>query len=270
MTSKPCVQISELKGEWALVTGASSGIGREFAAQLAAAGMNVALVARRAEMLEDLSRTLISKHGIKTLIVVLDLTKPTATDELKTRLSQAGIRLRLLCNNAGTGRWGRFEKTSEETYRHILDLNTRVPVSLCHLFFQDLTSFPTSVIINVSSAANYQPIPFMAVYAATKSFIQNFSQALYGEWKDRGVLVQTLVPGPTDTEFDLKAGAYESAVTKRDSAQNVVRASLEGFATGTPVVVAAKGTYTQRFFAGLFPPAMVIREVAKMFKPPEG
>jgi short-subunit dehydrogenase len=124
-------------------------------------------------------------------------------------------------------------------------------------------------VINVSSAAAYQPVPFMAVYAASKAFVQSFSQALHGEWKEHGILVQTLVPGPTATEFDAKAGAYESALTERDAPADVVRAALAGLERDVPVVNAAKGTYKQRVFAGLAPHAMVIREVGKMFRPPE-
>jgi len=262
------VKISELKGDWALVTGASSGIGHEFARQLARAGMNVVLVARRQELLENLAQALSSEHGVQTWIVALDLTQPGATEELKRNLSRAGIQIRLLCNNAGVGRWGHFEKTPDDVYRQMIELNTSVMVSMCQRFLPDLSSFPSSAVINVSSAASYQPVPYMATYAATKAFVQSFSQALYGEWKNRGILVQTLVPGPTQTEFDTKAGAYESALTKRDSPAEVVRASLAGLAKGSPVVVAAKGTYMQRAFAGLFPARMVICEVAKMFRPP--
>jgi short-subunit dehydrogenase len=109
----------------------------------------------------------------------------------------------------------------------------------------------------------------MAVYAASKAFVHSFSQALYGEWKAHGILVQTLVPGPTATEFDAKAGAYESALAGRDAAADVVRASLAALDKGTAVVNVAKGTYKQRFFAGLIPPRLVIREVGKMFKPPQ-
>jgi short-subunit dehydrogenase len=142
-------------------------------------------------------------------------------------------------------------------------------MNTCHCFLDDLTSFPSSLVINVSSPASYQPIPYMAVYAASKAFIQSFSQALHGEWKDRGVLVQTLVPGPTESEFDITARAYESALTKRSTPAQVVDAYLARLDSGLPVITAAKGTYKQRFFAGLFPPSMVIREVGKMFTPPK-
>lgn len=263
------MRLSDAKGDWALVTGASCGIGHEFATQLAQAGMNVVLVARSEEKLQTLADTLRARHGIAAHVAVADLAVAGAADALQAQLAQAGIRVRLLCNNAGAGRWGRFEDSTAADYEKINALNTTALVSMCHAFFADLASFPLSAVINVSSAAAYQPVPYMAMYAASKAFVQHFSQALHGEWKEHGILVQTLVPGPTESEFDARAGAYESALTKRDTPDKVVRASLAGLERGMPVVTVARGTYKQRFFAGLFPPAMVIREVGKMFKPPK-
>jgi short-subunit dehydrogenase len=263
------MKLSDIQGDWALVTGASSGIGHEFAAQLAQAGLNLVLVARREERLHTLAATLRQEYGIATQVVAVDLSETGAADRVKAALADTGIRVRLLCNNAGAGRWGRFESITVDDYERINTLNSTALVAMCHAFFDDLASFPGSAVINVSSAAAYQPVPYMALYAASKAFVQSFSQALHGEWKEHGILVQTLVPGPTDSEFDAKAGAYASAITQRDTPARVVRASLQGLEKGLPVVAAAKGTYQQRFFAGLFPPAMVIREVGKMFKPRE-
>ncbi|HEY3196418.1 MAG TPA: SDR family NAD(P)-dependent oxidoreductase [Nitrospirales bacterium] len=262
------MNLIECKGNWALVTGASSGIGREFCIQLAAAGLNLVLVARSEKALESLGAELSKRHGIQTLVLAMDLSRPNAAAELRSRLGPQGFKIRLLINNAASGRWGRFEAIHAEYYEEMIRLNIAALTSMCHLFLPDLTSFPTSAIINVSSPAALQPVPFMAVYAATKAFVHSFSQALYGEWSDRGVLVQTLSPGPTATEFDAKAGAYASALTKRGSAEPVVRASLSRLIQGQPLVVTAKGTYQQRFFAGLFPAKMVIRQVGKMFRPP--
>jgi short-subunit dehydrogenase len=264
------MQLSDLTGHWALVTGASSGIGEEFAGQLAQAGMRLVLVARREERLQAVVDRLRARYGVEVRAVVADLADTAAAARIREELDAAGIRVRLLCNNAGAGRWGRFEATEARVYDELGTLNTTALVAMCRRFFDHLAGFPNSAVINVSSAAAYQPVPYMAVYAASKAFVQSFSQALHGEWKEHGILVQTLVPGPTDTEFDAKAGAYESALTERDPPADVVRASLAGLERGVPVVTAAKGTYKQRVFAGLAPPAMVIREVGKMFKPPAG
>jgi short-subunit dehydrogenase len=262
------MQLSDLKGHWALVTGASSGIGEEFARQLAQAGVRLVLVARREERLLAVVERLRAQYDVEARAIVADLADVTAVARIRDELDGAGIRIRLLCNNAGAGRWGRFEATDARVYDELNTLNTTTLVATCRRFFDHLAAFPSSAVINVSSAAAYQPVPYMAVYAASKAFVQSFSQALHGEWKEHGILVQTLVPGPTDTEFDAKAGAYESALTERGPAADVVRASLAALERGVPVVNAAKGTYKQRVFAGLAPPAMVIREVGKMFRPP--
>ena len=263
------MRLSDLKGHWALVTGASSGIGAEFARQLAQAGVRLVLVARREERLLAVVQALRAQYGVEVRPIVADLADVTVVARIRDELDGAGIRIRLLCNNAGAGRWGRFEATDARVYDELNTLNTTTLVATCRRFFDHLASFPGSAVINVSSAAAYQPVPYMAVYAASKAFVQSFSQALHGEWKEHGIVVQTLVPGPTDTEFDAKAGAYESALTERDAPADVVRASLAGLERGVPVVNAARGTYKQRVFAGLAPHAMVIREVGKMFRPPQ-
>lgn len=262
------MNISDAKGDWALVTGASSGIGREFARQLAQAGLHVVLVARRGELLESLAQTLRREHGVQVRVAATDLTRPGAVAALKAELVDEGIRVRVLCNNAGAGRWGRFENAAAELYSRMIALNNDAMVAMCRYFLADLEKFPSSAVINVSSPAAYQPVPYMAVYAASKAFVQQFSLALHGEWRERGILVQTLVPGPTASEFDTLAGAYASALQGRGAPADVVAASLAGLAGGAPVVAVARGLFKQRFFAGVFPPAMVIREVGKMFKPP--
>jgi hypothetical protein len=208
------------------------------------------------------------RHGARMLVAPVDLMLPDAIPTIRSLLVAERVRIRLLVNNAACGRWGRFEDTPPEAYHGMIQLNVSAVVAFCHHFLPDLISFPTSAIINVSSAACFQPVPYMAVYAATKSFLHNFSQALHGEWKNRGVLVQTLVPGPTSTEFDAKAGAYESAIKERGLPETVVSASLFHLAKNAPLVVTAKGTYPQRIFAGLFPAKWVIRQVEKMFRPP--
>ncbi|TFW19281.1 SDR family NAD(P)-dependent oxidoreductase [Duganella callida] len=262
------MKIADAKGDWALVTGASSGIGEEYARQLVQAGMHVVLVARRKERLDALAGRLRTGQT-QVLALDKDLARTGAVDELRATLAQQGIRIRLLCNIAGVGRWGRFEHGSATQYQEIMVVNMVAPVVMCYAFLPDLESFASSAVINVSSPAVYQPVPYMGVYAASKSFVHQFSQALHGEWAGRGILVQTLVPGPTVSEFDEKAGAYESALTKRDPAAVAVKASLAGLDKGLPVVVSARGTLLQRMFGALAPPSVVIRKVAGMFRPPE-
>ncbi|MCM2278733.1 MAG: SDR family oxidoreductase [Oligoflexia bacterium] len=254
------------KNDWALVTGASSGIGMEFARQLAASGMNVVLVARREKNLDTLARELSLRFGAHAVVVSCDLAEPDAAARLHARLIQKNIRVRFLCNNAGVGKWGLFEQTDQQTLQNMIQVNIGAVMAICHEFLPDLRQFPSSAVINVSSQAAFQPVPYMAAYAATKAFIQSFSQALHGEWKNYGITVQTLVPAPTATEFDAKAGAYESAIQKRFPPEDVVRASLAALASEAPVA-GNVSTLFQRLFAALMPARVVIRTVGKMFQP---
>jgi uncharacterized protein len=261
------MRLNEAKGDWALVTGASSGIGREFAIQLAEAGMNVVLVARRKNLLETIASELAQKYRIRALSLPVDLSRTDSIPEIKSRLTNAGIKVRLLVNNAANACWGRFEETAADEYEAMINVNVRAVVLLCHLFIEDLLSFRTSAIINVSSPAAYNPVPYMAGYGATKAFIYSFSQALYGEWKDRGVLVQTLVPRPTETELGAAAAAYSKAVSNTGPVDEVVTASIAHLAGDDPVVITAKGALKQRLFACLFPAKLVIKVVSRMFEP---
>jgi short-subunit dehydrogenase len=253
---------------WALVTGASSGIGREFCVELAAEGINLVVVARRGELLRTLADELGQRYGVEVRVAADDLTDPGAPARLYSALDASGVRISLLVNNAAAGRWGPFESGSVETYEKIISLNIFALTAMCRVFLPHLTTHARSAIINVSSQAAYQPVPYMAVYAATKAYVQQFSLALYEEWRGRGIHVQTLVPGPTVSEFDEKAGAYVSDLAARSSPSEAVGAALMHLSTDQPVVISAKGVWKQRLFAGLFPSKVVVREVAKMFKPP--
>lgn len=260
------MRLEDCKEDWALVTGASSGIGREFCRQLAAAGMNVILVARRKEILEELAKELSVRHGVRTLPLNFDLSQPEIVVSLRDRISAQGIRPRLLCNVAAVPYWGRFERESAEFYQSMIQLNVGAMVALCHCFLEDLSSFTHSAIINVSSPAGFQPMPYHATYGASKAFVTSFSQALYGEWKERGILVQTLIPGPTRTEF---AKGYDNVFRDWMEPEDVARISLQHLPKETPLVIAAKGAFKQRLFAAVLPARMLIREVGRMFRPPE-
>jgi short-subunit dehydrogenase len=257
------------RGDWALVTGASAGIGREFARQLAEAGLNLALTARRADRLEELAAGLRAQHGVRTLVVPLDLARPGAPEELRARLQVEGITVRLLINNAAVGHWGTFANVPAEDYAAMVGLNVTTVVTLCRLFLPDLAAHARSVVLNVSSPAALQPMPYMAVYAASKAFVSSFSQALYAEWAERGVLVKALLPGPTRTEFETRHDDRIAALGQhRDDPADVVRAALAALERDTPLVATARGTYRQRVLAALLPARLLARAVAKRFRPP--
>jgi len=188
------MRIEEWKGDWALVTGASSGIGREFCVQLAATGMNLVMVARRGARLADLAHALQLQHATKSVVIEQDLGLPGAATAVKQRADNEGIAVRLLINNAAFGPWGPFENTTAEIYERLVHLVAATPIAMCRLFLPDLASFPSGAIINLSSPAALQPIPYKAVYSAAKSCLHNFSLALYEEWHESGVTVLTAAP----------------------------------------------------------------------------
>ena len=258
------------QSDWALITGASSGIGREFARQLAAGGMNVALVARRVEVLETLAHEMRSGRGVDTLTLPFDLCAADSIAAIRTKIDERGARIRMLVNCAAAGHWGRMETASVDGYSAMLQLNTGAPVALCLAFLDHLRTFPRSAIVNVSSQAAFQPVPFMAVYAASKAFMHSFSVALYEEWKEHGIHVQTLVPAPTQSEFDERAGAYESGLKDRAQPSEAVEASLRALKKDQPVVASAKGVLRQRLLNAVIPPRKLVHEVAKLFRPPQG
>lgn len=265
------MNLSECKGDWALVTGASSGIGAEFCRQLAAAGMNLVMVARRKKLLEELSAELTHQYGISTRLLLIDLSEPNSAETVKKTTESENIKIRLLINNAAFGPWGSFEKTSYQTYEKMIQLIATTPISLCQLYMTDLQSFPSSMIVNLSSPAALQPVTYKAVYSAAKACLHNFSLALYGEWQNKGIQVQTLLPGPTATQLDTLGGAYKSLLgEERRPPIEIVKASLAKFDKDIPFVTTNKGTYKQRLFAGIAPVKMIIKEVKKMFAPPLG
>lgn len=270
------LKLAGLRGSWALVTGASGGIGRAFCLQLAEMGVNLAMVARSRDKLDALGKDLQDRHGVSCLVIDVDLGRPGGVAEVLERLCGAGVKIRLLINNVAFGRWGAFAKAVQPEavrqdlalYESMLTLNVTTPALLCRALHPDLKAMAPSAVINVSSAAAYQPVPYMAVYAASKVALHNLSLALSEEWREDGILVQTLLPAPTESGFDARAGAYASALgEKRDLPEVVVKRSLAELEAGSVLVATARGTYKQRLFGALFPPRFVVAKVAEMFRP---
>ncbi len=259
----------DLKETWALVTGASSGIGKEFASQLAQQGFNLVLVARREDILTRIAQELTTKYQIKAIGIKSDLATVGAAIKLRDQLKERNIRIRILCNNAAVGHYGRFEDLEVGEYENMVRVNIESVVALSRIFLEDLLSFPSSVMINIASQASFNPIPYMACYAASKAFIYNFSLALYGEYKNRGLLVQTLIPKPTTTEFDQKAGA-PPGLGKRGSALEIVKLSLKHLQSKQPVVTNANGILLQKILANFLPVGFFITQVEQKFAPKPG
>jgi short-subunit dehydrogenase len=193
-------------GTTALITGASSGLGEEFARQLAARGADLVLVARRLDRLEALAADLRSMTGRTVTVIAADLAAPDAAANLARTLEKKGLTISTLVNNAGFGTRNRFENEQPERIAEEIDLNIGVLVDLTKVFYDQLRANDRGALITVASTAAYQPVPLMAVYGASKAFVLSFTEALWYENRGRGLKVLCLSPGATKTEFFEVAG----------------------------------------------------------------
>lgn len=226
------------KNKTALVTGASSGIGRQMSFDLAQRGTRPVLLARRKDRLEELADEIKQSFGIDAVVIEKDLNEPGAAAWLYSHLKEQQIEIDILINNAGFGFKGRFLKGDAATYRNMTDLNVSVLTELTYFFLPDMLSKKAGGILNVASMAAMSPVPYFAVYAATKSYVSSFGCALWHEMKGTGVNISTLCPGPVRTEFFIVAGAKEGDAPERtvQTAQEVSKIGLDALAANTMLV----------------------------------
>ncbi|MFI7277648.1 SDR family NAD(P)-dependent oxidoreductase [Streptomyces sp. NPDC049879] len=211
----------------ALITGASSGLGAEFAAQLAAQGHEVVLVARSADRLAALAERLTAEHGVRAHVLVQDLAEPDAAHRVAGELAARGLDVDLLVNNAGFGTCGRFEEIPAARDHDQLMVNVVALVDLTHQLLPGMLARGHGAVVNVASNAGFQPSPYFAVYGAAKAFVLNFGLALRQEYRRRGIRVLTLCPGPVETAFFDTIGTRKAAVTgSMTTPEPVVRATL--------------------------------------------
>jgi uncharacterized protein len=257
----------------ALITGASMGIGEEFARQLAQKGYDLILVARSTDKLQAIAADLTNRYGIKTQTITADLTMPQACLNLFKQIQAEDIAIDLLVNNAGFGDYGEFSQTDGPKQTAMMQLNVQALVDLTHLVLPTMLARNGGNIINVASIAAFQSMPYLAVYAATKAFVLSFSTALWAETKDQGIHVQCLCPGATESNFGVVSGldsafANSKNTPKIATAADVVQESLNAL-DRKQVVVVTSGL-TNRMIAGLgkmLPQEMVAMMTAKIFQP---
>jgi hypothetical protein len=230
----------------ALVTGASAGIGRELAREFASHGFDLAVVARRAEALEELAADLRAEHGRAVHVLPCDLLEADAPQRLFDRVEQCGLAVDVLVNNAGVVEFGSFADTPPDALERVVELNTRVLVALTRRFLPPMRARGSGRILNVASVAAFLTMPSMAVYAATKVFVLSFSEALSEELAGTGVSVTVLCPGLTATELAEKVrSSSERAALIPDflmsSAHDVARAGYDACMAGRVVEVPGLG-----------------------------
>jgi len=199
-----------ITGKWALVTGTSSGLGVDFARELAKHGMNIVLAARRDSLLRKVSKELIKNYGINTEIFSIDLSEDKAPLKLYEQIREQGIEIEVLVNNAGYGIYGMFTNIDCETELNMLKLDILALTHLTKLYVKNMVERGRGYILQVASIGAYQPSPTYATYSAAKSYVLYFGEALNYELQNTGVSCTVVSPGITDTEFLKVAGQTPS------------------------------------------------------------
>jgi uncharacterized protein len=258
----------EWKGKWALVTGASSGIGVALAKQLAAEGTHLVLTARRRDRLDELARNLQRSHGIRTEVFAADLARPEAPRQIYEFTKEKAIEIDLLINNAGFGQYGEFTAMETQRLLDMVQVNCAAVVHLTRLYLADMVARRRGDVLILASTASFQAVPYISTYAATKAFDLLLAEGLAEEVKPYGIRVCALCPGSTQSEFHVVAGQAEfMAKHAQETAEKVARTGLRALAEGKSYVISGIGNYLGAQSQRLVPRRAVTRIAAKMFRP---
>jgi len=249
-----------------LITGASSGIGEVFARKLAARGRNVLLVARSEEKLITLCNELGRSNNIRAQYVALDLSKPESAEQLFQEAKRRGLPVDMLINNAGFGSMGEFGNLDLARELNMIDLNIKSLVELTHRFLQPMVVRKQGAIINVASTAGFQPVPFMATYAATKAFVLSFSEALWEENRSYGIKVIALCPGVTDTNFFEAARGHKPPARISQTPEEVVDTALRGLAQGKSHIISGWTNFFMTQSERFAPRSLITRFAGRMMR----
>ncbi|QBS09964.1 SDR family oxidoreductase [Legionella israelensis] len=258
--------MKKLENKTVLITGASSGIGFAFAQLLAEYKMKLVITARQTDKLNTLAEQL-RKKGADVQVFTCDLSKKGAANLLYQQIQEANIAIDLLINNAGFGKWGEFLDFDLETYNNMLQLNINALTELCYLFIPHMIKAGSGGIINVASLASFTPVPYATVYSASKSYVLFFTEALSGEYKDKGLHIMALCPGGTESNFAKVAAPhlnYEKG--DFDSAEFVAQKGLEAFLQGKRHVVIGKKNKTISLLPRFLSRKSIINIVGKAWK----
>lgn len=253
----------------ALITGASGGLGEEFAQLCAADGNDLVLVARSKEKLEILGKELATKHNIRFTVLPHDLSLPDAVQKLTEELKSGNIEPDILINNAGFGAYGLFHETSYAQEKNLIAVNIAALTELTKCILPAMVKRGSGCVLNIASTAAFQPGPLMAVYYASKAYVMNFSLALSEELKGTGVTVTCLCPGPTKTGFETNANLGNSRLFRLGSmnANTVAKIGYDAMNCGKSLVVAGLrnkiGAFMTRFI-----PRMLAAKIARTVQAP--
>jgi short-subunit dehydrogenase len=245
--------MTDIRGLRAVVTGASSGLGADFARVLAEKGCHLVLVARREDRLKTLEQEITGRHGVEVHVVPMDLGHAEGPEALHTRTRGLGLEIDILVNNAGFGVWGPFLEIPWERERQMLELDILALVQLTKLYARDMAARRRGWILQVASIGAFQPSPTYASYSAAKAFVLSFGEAIAYELRGSGVKVSVLSPGVTETEFLEVAGQqrtfYQRMAMMKSAgvARSGIEAMLRGRTSHVPGVVNKLPAFLMRF-----------------------
>ncbi|MFD5891458.1 SDR family NAD(P)-dependent oxidoreductase [Streptomyces sp. NPDC060334] len=256
------------RGTVALITGASAGLGAEFARQWAERGADVVLVARRLDRLTELGGDLEKRYGINATPIAADLSLPGAGAGLRAELDERGIRIQTLVNNAGFGSHGPFMEQDPAQVDRMIQLNIAAVAGLTRAFLPDLITDGRGALVTIASTAAYQPTPAMAVYGASKAFVLSFTEAIAYETRGSALRVLAVSPGPTSTEFFDVVGSQDAVVGKVATSEQVVSTARRALERGTtpPSVVAGLGNRLSALASGLAPRRLTLTIAGRALK----
>jgi short-subunit dehydrogenase len=253
-------------GQWALITGASAGIGVALAEELAAGGTKLVLTARRKDRLEQLARRLTATYNVATEVFSADLADSSAPEKIFAYTKEKGIEIDLLVNNAGFGQYGEFHSVEKQRLLDMVQVNCHAVVHLTRLYLPEMMVRRRGSILILASTASFQAVPYISTYAATKAFDLLFAEGLAEEMKPYGIRVCALCPGSTESEFAAAAG-QEQFKRNAETAEKVARTGLKALAAGKSYVISGLGNYLGAHGERLVPRRLVTKIAAGMFKP---
>ncbi len=259
--------MKDFKNRWGLVTGASTGIGEEFARRLGALGMNLVLAARRIDRLDAIADDLRHAHNVTVHAMQCDFLAEGQPDRLVQQVAELGVTIDLLVNNAGFGVTTLCDETDVEKVGQMIDLNVGVLTRMTYAYLKPMLARGSGAIVNVASQASFQPVTYMPAYGATKAYVLSFTEALWSEVRTRGVHVMAVCPGFIKTEFldvaHVPARFAKSALTPR----HVVDAALKGLRRRWPYVVVGLNANVMTFLPRLFPRGSVAIVSERFMRP---
>jgi uncharacterized protein len=255
---------------YALITGASKGIGKAIAIELAQKKYNLILVARSGNLLKDLAKEISKTYSVKVETLAMDLSKPNAAIELLAFCESNKLGVSVLVNNAGYGLSGNMDKYSVEDNTNMMQLNMVSLVQITQNFVPLLSANSPAYILNVASTASYQSIPGLSIYSATKAFVLSFSRGMYHELQPKGINVTALSPGPTDTEFSDRAQVGEKGLKAAEKTnmtpQEVAKIGLEAMFDKKPEVIAGILNKIGAAGAWLLPKSLIEKIAGSIYK----